>query len=931
MPARTLVALDIETTGLETAKDAIIEIGAIRIKGDRVEAEYSTLVQPGRKLPSFITQLTGITDAMLTRAPRLPEVLPTLEEFVGEAPVIGHNVKFDLGFLRAKGALRYNDALDTYDLASVLLPTATRYNLGALGKQLGISFPATHRALDDCRVTVAVYRALFRKALELPLDLLAEIVNLGLDIEWGADLIFEEALAARKKEKAKGRHTVRIVSEPLVDERPLQRKSETQALDVDKLAAVLEPGGPFAKHFPHYEFRTEQVQMLRAVARAFNEGRHLLVEAGTGTGKSVGYLLPAIYWAAQNNERVVVSTNTINLQEQLMLKDLPDLHLALDLEFRAALLKGRSNYLCPRRLENLRRHGPKSADEMRVLAKVLVWLHETEGQSSAAPTALTLGPNERFAWMRLSAEDEGCTTDVCQARMNSTCPFYRARKAAQAAHVVIVNHALVMADIATDNRVIPDYRYLILDEAHHLEAAATDGLSFEISATDLERRLKDLGGPGAGLLGDMLTSLRDTVPPDWYASMEHAANMAYDHASTTLQIARRFFEAVSEFMVGQRGNDNEYTQQVRIVPNTRKLPYWEQVELHWEDTYHSLKPLIDALNQIVGGLMELEEFDIADREDLSAALQTAGQYFSQVLSNVQGLIVKPDSATIYWAEAQANGTRVTLHAAPLHVGPLIQKHLWNSKESVVMTSATLTTAGEFDYVRGRLNATEADELAVGSPFNYQASTLLYIPNDVPEPQLRTEHQKAVERTLINLCTATRGRTLALFTAYAQLKTTAQAIRDPLAHVGVDVYDQSDGSSRSALLDSFKTSEGGVLLGTKSFWEGVDVPGDALSVLVIVKLPFDVPTDPIVAARSETFEQPFNAYNVPEAILKFRQGFGRLIRSRSDRGVVVILDRRVLTKQYGRLFLDSLPTCAVRQAPLANLPKEATQWLEGRGG
>ena len=272
--------------------------------------------------------------------------------------------------------------------------------------------------------------------------------------------------------------------------------------------------------------------------------------------------------------------------------------------------------------------------------------------------------------------------------------------------------------------------------------------------------------------------------------------------------------------------------------------------------------------------------------------------------------------------------RVSLHAAPLHVGPLVQKHLWHAKEAVVLTSATLTTAGEFDYLRSRLAADQADELAVGSPFNYETSTLLYLVNDMPEPAMRVENQRAVEKALITLCTATRGRALVLFTSYAQLKQTANAIREPLDRVGVAVYDQSDGTPRTTLLEAFKTAEAGVLLGTKSFWEGVDVPGEALSALVIVKLPFDVPTDPIIAARSETYERAFNEYTLPEAILRFRQGFGRLIRTRSDRGVVVILDRRVLTKQYGRMFLDSLPGCSSRTAPLAQLGRDAARWIDG---
>ncbi len=938
--AKTIVALDIETTGLEAERDAIIEIGMVKFKGEREEDRFSTLVNPGRPLSPFITRLTGITDAMLVNAPRLPALLAKIEAFVGDAPVLGHSVQFDLGFMRQRGVLRYNDAIDTYDLAAVLLPSAGRYGLGSLGKLLGISLPATHRALDDCRVTVAIYRQLYEKALSLPLDLLADIVRYGQEISWGGELFFAEALRARAKEMAAARQAPGRGLGPLFgngasghDDRPLQRKSTQTALDLDELAALLEHGGPFARYFPHYEYRAEQVQMLRAVARAFSQGQHLIVEAGTGTGKSVGYLIPAAMWAMQNGERVVISTNTLNLQDQLVRKDIPDLQAALDLDFRVAVLKGRSHYLCPRRLETLRRHGPKTADELRVLAKVLLWLHETQGQTDAAglPLAeISMGPHEQAVWLRVSAEDEGCTGDMCQSKMHGVCPFHRARKAAQAAHVVIVNHALLLADIASENRVIPEYKYLVVDEAHHLEAATTDGLSFEVNRPDLERRLRDLGGPNAGLLGQLAANTRAALPPDAYGLLDREINRAYDTATTALGLVRRFFEAVAQFMEEQREAQalGEYTQQVRIIPATRSQAYWEQVEQEWEELRRCLAPLAETLNRLGAGLGELEEFEIDERDDLMSAANAASRHLAETVGQLDGLVIKPDPTMIYWAEARREADRVSLHAAPLHVGPLVQKYLWHAKESVVLTSATLTTAGEFDYLRGRLNAAEAEELAVGSPFNYETSTLLLLANDIAEPQMRIEYQKGVEKCLVSLCTATRGRALVLFTSYAQLKSTSQAIREPLARAGVDVYDQSDGTSRTTLLESFKTSDGAVLLGTRSFWEGVDVPGAALSLLVIVKLPFDVPSDPIIAARSETFERAFNEYTVPEAILRFRQGFGRLIRSRSDRGVVVVLDRRVLTKSYGKLFLDSLPACTLRQTPLAQMPREAVRSIDG---
>jgi DNA polymerase-3 subunit epsilon/ATP-dependent DNA helicase DinG len=256
----------------------------------------------------------------------------------------------------------------------------------------------------------------------------------------------------------------------------------------------------------------------------------------------------------------------------------------------------------------------------------------------------------------------------------------------------------------------------------------------------------------------------------------------------------------------------------------------------------------------------------------------------------------------------------------------MEKFIWHEKQSVILTSATMTTAGEFDYIRGRLFATDAYEISLGSPFDYENSTLLYIPNNIPEPGDRYGHQRAVEHSLMQLCRATEGRCLVLFTSYAQLKKTSQSIGPALSDRGILVYEQGEGASPHALLESFKSSERAVLLGTRSFWEGVDIPGEALSVLVIVKLPFDVPSDPIIAARSETFDDPFHQYTLPEAVLRFRQGFGRLIRTETDRGVVVILDRRVLTKRYGQLFISSLPQCTQRVGPIQDLPREAVKWL-----
>ncbi len=928
----SIVALDLETTGLDPQTDAIIEIGAIRFTDRRVETEYSTLINPGRPIPPVVVQLTGITDLMVAKQPTIGQALASLRDFIGNSPVLGHNVRFDLGFLRKQRIATVNEAIDTYELASVLMPGASRYNLGALGAQLGIPLAATHRAMDDAQVCRAVYLKLMEIAQGLPLHIIAEIVHQSEGIDWDAHRSFQRVLKLRSKEGIQAKAAKAGPLGPLfenkdkVNQHSLNPNPEYYTLNIDEVSAILEHGGNFSQAFPHYEFRPQQVEMLRAVTEAFNESHHLMVEAGTGTGKSLAYLIPAALWARQNNTRVVVSTNTINLQEQLVNKDIPDLQKALGIDLQAIVVKGRSNYLCPRRLESLRRRGPETADEMRVYAKLLVWLQSS--QSGDRSEINLNGPSEREIFFRLSAEDDNCTGETCLKKTGGACPFYRIKQAAQAAHILIVNHALLLADVATGNRVLPEYQYLIIDEAHHMEDAITNALGFSTSQTAIEHLLRELGGANSGALGRLLINLQGIIVPSDYASAENLVNQAADYAFHFQDLSKAFFTAIERFLYDQRDGRpvGSYSQQERILPSTRTLPAWMEVEVAWDECEKPLKALLDNLMRLDSAMADVR--DLLEEEGMEAAstLSSITRRFNELQQSLNGLVFDPRTDVIYWVELAGGGRRISLNTAPLHVGSLMQQFLWNEKSSVIMTSATMTAAGEFDYIRGRLAADEAYEMVLGSPFDYESSALLYIVNDIPEPADKGGHQRSIEHSVLHLAQATGGRMLVLFTSYDQLKRTSQSIASLLLKHDIRVYEQGDGASSSALVENFRNDSRGVLLGTRSFWEGVDLPGETLQVLVIAKLPFDVPSDPIVASRSETFEDPFNQYSLPEAILRFRQGFGRLIRSQSDRGIVAILDRRIMTKKYGRLFLDSLPACTVRVGAAADLPRAAKQWL-----
>jgi ATP-dependent DNA helicase DinG len=929
----TYIAVDVETTGLDPQRDAIIEVAAVTFRGDEIVDEWSSLVNPHRSLSPFISQLTGITQPMVDEAPAMFSLRPQLKRLLADHVIVGHNVGFDMGFLEAERLALGQHRVDSLTMASILLPNLGRYSLDALVNTLRLPNPAgkqTHRALGDAHQTVSLFLELRRRALELEFETLNEIVQSGRKLGWPETIFFEDVLrlAGRDAFGAQtGGRPKRLFKPEKPSGRALVAAEKPQPLDVETIAALLKPGGNLSRHFPGFEHRPQQVEMLAAVCDAFNEAQHLVVEAGTGTGKSLGYLLPAAFWANQNGRRVVISTNTINLQDQLIHKDLPELQRALSFEVRAAVLKGKSNYLCTRLFQQMRHSGPSSADEMAVYARLLIWLPQSQTGDVAEMTLRSLG--ERLAWARLNAENDGCTFDKC---LEEGCPLHTARRRAELAHILIVNHALLLADVASDNRVLPEYVDLIIDEAHHLEAAVTDGLSFRADKRFLENLLEEITRPRAGLIADLQARVRAAAPMEVSDLIDSQANRLRQEAALAETRVEEFFMSIDYFARDFVNRRSQYAQQIRLVPAMRTQPAFSEVELSWDNLDKHLRVLSEGIGKAAGTLADISETcEVEDGEDLRLALQSNGRHLEETRLNLNALVANPSDEMIYWIESYKE--RTSLHAAPLHVGPLVEKHIFNAKETVVLTSATLRTAapngnGEasFAYLRDRLHAREVTELAVGSPFDYPNCTLVYLPTDIPEPN-QPGYQRYVEQAIVQVAQALGGRTMTLFTSYSQLLATARAIEQPLVDAGILLLAQGEGSSRQQLMDQFK-QEGcrAVLLGTRSFWEGVDVPGPALQAVLITKFPFDVPSDPIFAARSETFNSPFFEYSVPEAVLRFRQGFGRLIRRQSDEGVVVILDKRAMTKRYGQLFLDALPGCTVVRQRIERVGEVTLRWL-----
>ncbi|NLG27359.1 MAG: DNA polymerase III subunit epsilon, partial [Chloroflexi bacterium] len=547
---------------------------------------------------------------------------------------------------------------------------------------------------------------------------------------------------------------------------------------------------------------------------------------------------------------------------------------------------------------------------------------------------------EQDTWQLVQSDSETCSGDRCPYMQRRECLFYRARSRAERAHLVVINHALLLSDLALENRLLPEYSHVIIDEAHHLEEQATDQFGVEIAQRDLYAYLNNLshaeGAVHGGLLADVPGLLRQHAVSEEALS---AIGLRIDALRPQIDQAEGrlygLFDTLESFLGGQQaeagnaqgaGSSTLYDQEVRLTTGVRTQPGWSKVEVVCEELTTALGQMLKDLDALINDLGKLQVENDPDGEELLQNLRAQARYGVEFAGNLNRILLEPEENGIYWISVSTRRNELKLCSAPLHVGGLLSERLFAEKESVVLTSATLRSNKSFKFIRGRLGLQDAEELAVDSPFDYQSAALLYVPKDIPEPN-QAYYQKNVEKAVVDIVRATEGRALVLFTSNSQLNATYRAIQRPLEQDGIVVYGQGLDGSRRQILENFKGTPKSVLLGTRSFWEGVDVVGEALSCLIITRLPFAVPTDPVLTARAETFEDPFNEFYLPESILRFRQGFGRLIRSKSDVGIVVVLDKRLLTKAYGPTILRSLPPCLMRQGPLESLPERARAWLD----
>ncbi len=897
------IAIDLETTGLNAYADEIIEFGAVHFVNGVAEESVSQLIQPNQVLPELITRLTGITQEDVAYAPKAEEVLPDLLKKWTGSTLVAHNLNFELGFLNAAcdrfklDPIDADQGIDTVLLARTFVPKLFNHKLTTVADHFDIPLHQAHRALDDAEVAGKVLLALMEVALEADariLEILGRLAPIGKikRLVKGAE---ESVVTKPSTDIYEDLDEFTWTPLPLdLDDIPLT------ALNLDKVTDELSDNGTLAQSLLHFEERAEQQALTREVADALNEARFLIGEAGTGVGKSFAYLIPAMKWAQLNNGpqgRVILSTRTKTLQDQLFQKDIPLLQKTFDKPWKVALLKGRQNYLCLRRLDYQLRT-ELSEDDQEAFMPLVSWLGETKtGDLDEAH-----GVWRRDIRRRVYDDPEYCVGRRCE--FFERCFSINARQEAKSAQLVVVNHALLLADLAMEGAILGDYRHLILDEAHHLETSTRQALQRSANHWQFKNLFEELLRPGeTGRDHGLLPQLQQHVPAE-NAELYNKLNSASE-ASLELR------EGVNDFF-------NDLTSHVQGLETYAPKSIYTLKKRYQTDIFDDFKSSQDELLKILSiwadGLETISELTegVGDKaENLGDAILSSARNFRTLCDAWRWLLHAQDENYVFWYElSQRQYATLNLSAVPLDVGePLMA--LYEQLRTAILTSATLSVSDDFSYFLNRVGLDRLPEDQVkainfGQPFEHDEVVHLSIPTYLPEPN-DPAFAEALADLLYEVTTYTQKHTMALFTSYKLLQT----VQEHLAGRDLFVCAQSDNESRSRVLEEFRNGpKAALLLGTDSFWEGIDLRGDALEILVLTKIPFPVPSDPLVSAEEERLSElgksAFGEYSLPQAILTLRQGFGRLIRSKTDRGAVILTDARVLKKGYGKRVLKSFP-------------------------
>ena len=996
------VSIDLETTGLQAESDNIIEIAAVKFRGAEVIEQFQTFVATHRPIPYRVQRLTGITSADLQDAPHFDAVAPALRTFLGKAPLVGHSVPFDAAFLRRRGLAQENPLIDTFELATVLLPALPSYTLERVAEALGVQSDVFHRAMADAVLAKDVLLALLARIEQLELSVLEELSRLRGHLSWPLLSLFDDERHARSSGRlgAGGGASVgeqwaaKLGLNPQVFTLGIARPAgaaSAGAAAPDQPPALPMPASAEAapgEDVPRAASR-KQHAIDKALAGAFTTAQPLLLEIEPEAASLNTALLSAIRWAQEHHHPLVIAATNAIACRRLMQETLPSLWPNLPQTPRVEFLVEPEKYLCLHRWfggGRLPRNGHLPAEMTRGLAKLTLWLHYS---ATGIRDDLVLMPQEQPAWelVRSGPEYVHDLTN-CPYAKHDYCFFKRARDAAATADVLVTTHAALLSYLSTDAPVLAKTSHLLVLDAHLLEEEALRHDGYDLNQTGVARLLKDLlaessEGAASGLLVLATRPLEQAqAAAAGRGGLPAEARLAWWHGpvSEAKQAQERFFSALAQLLSehqsqhhsgGPRSWAEGVEPSLRLQPKIRNIPAWKGVEQAWDELEKALLPLISHLERMItllgGSVTAAESHERSSKSRKAVQPSTLADLPPEVSEESSALagelngvcfrlrewadrgrqaITQPRGGMVYWIRpplpplppraasgiapnppVDAPPAMPTLHASPVHAGPLLQRTVFRPDRAAALVSSVLTVNSDFDYMAERLGLPEGRAATLSVAPENQPQSLLYLPEDVAEPNTH-HYQRNLDAMLLQLATALNGETVALFASHAALRAGYAGVKASLEERGILVLAQGIDGSLRQIWQTFRSQERVVLLGAVNSWDTVDLPGERPACVVVTRLPFPALSDPPLAGRAEVYHDQLHQFVIPQASLRLRQALNRLSWSGTRRNAIVLFDKRVLAKDYGSVFLSSMPHCTVRQGSVSVLPEHVAAWIRG---
>ena len=931
-----VVVLDTETTGLSFKDCSLIEISAARLVGREVVERFETFVHPSGPIPPEIQRLTGITNADVTDAPSARDAVAALADFVGGAPVLAHNATFDRTFVEAVpgGAEVSNTWIDTLSLSRVALPRLSTHRLADMAEAFGCA-SVTHRAGDDVDALCGLWRILLTALSDLPSGLLSLLAAMHEEVTWPLRPIF--SYLGTMGDAGTAPFSLKAVRAALAREARGEQRADAAELDgtvapsIEEVEAGFAPDGVVPRMYERAERRPEQIAMAREVTEALATSTHRAIEAGTGVGKSIAYLLPMALFARRNGVTVGVATKTNALTDQLVSHELPALAAALPGGLTFMSLKGYDHYPCLHRLD-------RAASEELPLAAVP---HDGRSDNAVACDMLTaiavtyayccqspdgdvdaLGIRWRYVPRQMLTTTPGeCLRTRCPYFPNE-CPLHGARRRAACSDVVVTNHSLLLRNVVSEGKILPPIRHWVVDEAHGFEAEARRQWAVEVSGEEARAAFELLGGASTGVLHNLMVQV---MPLDGSTLLTGLLAKAASCVSRASVCVADLFVAVHELGSVARGDGGYDAVTLWIGEDVRGTSEWQAVS-------DAGQAAADALDQAVRQLADAGEALSQEAPQLASDLGESTRFLRDLLAGIRLICEGADPSYVYSAQLSRSRRRIAsekLVAEKIDVGADLAQRWLPEMESVVFTSATIAVGDDFSHFD---HAVGLDALGPGShrdvrlesSFDFDSHMSVIVARDLPAPNDRA-YLPSLEDLLYDVHVAMGGSVLTLFTNRRDMERAYESLRPRLAAVGLDVACQERGSSPRRLRQRFLEDRELSLMALRSFWEGFDATGDTLRCVVIPKLPFASPNDPLVRERDLREDRAWWKYSLPEAVISVKQAAGRLIRSSTDTGVLVLADSRLTTKGYGRLFIGSLPSGSVTRLEAANVGRFIGMW------